>query len=85
MVLCVWTAIHLNIPSASENDKKSAIKILKIFPTAKQIRYLLMALFMPELVSNLKGPPPRTAADPSASMLGFVNRIQSMAGEERPD
>ena len=55
LVLCVWTAVHLNIPSAKEIEKKSASKTLKILPTAKQMTYLLIALFMPELVSSKDG------------------------------
>jgi len=47
MVLCVWTAVHLNIPEIDEPE----IRFLPGWQTCRKIWWLFLGLFAPELVS----------------------------------
>lgn len=47
MVLCVWTAVHLNIPEHHGHN----YRYLPSFQTGRKLWWLLVGLFAPEVVS----------------------------------
>ena len=44
LILCVWTAVHMNIPREGHGSAQTFAKA----------RWMLMALFAPEVVSSLQ-------------------------------
>ncbi|KAI5804847.1 hypothetical protein DFH27DRAFT_480753, partial [Peziza echinospora] len=52
LILCVWTAVHLNIPSPLERGVNSGRKRKSraLIALAKRVKWMLIALFAPELV-----------------------------------
>jgi hypothetical protein len=49
LVLCVWTAIHLNIPRGSDGADDGIESKGFSFPW-KKVKYVVLALIMPEVV-----------------------------------
>ena len=52
LIICVWTAVHLNIPSAIERRANAGRKrkFTALRKLAKRVKWMLFALFIPELV-----------------------------------
>lgn len=48
LILCVWTAIHLNVPGYQEREAKGMLKWWK--PIQKRILWMCVGLVAPEVV-----------------------------------
>lgn len=51
LLLCLWTALHLNISAEYKHHLEGRGKIAKLIPW-KKCRYLLLGLIAPEVVSS---------------------------------
>lgn len=70
MVLCIWTAVHLNFPDYDEPE----IKYLPPRQTLRRIFWLLMGLFAPEIV-------PWTAFEQRKEAKDLSRHVKSCLGE----
>lgn len=73
MGLCVWTAVHLNVP---ELEREGTKKYLFPRQTWRKVKWLLMGLFAPELVSWTAFVQRREAKE-------FHRRIKALLGEDQ--
>ena len=73
MVLCVWTAVHLNIPEHRGHN----FKYLPSFQAGRKILWLLVGLFAPEVVSW-------TAFEQRREAHALHEKIKKALGEKTP-
>jgi len=71
MVLCVWIAVHLNLPEHHGHS----IRYLPSFQTGRKIWWLLLGL--PEIVSW-------TAFEQHYEARSLYKQVKEMLGEEEP-
>jgi len=73
MVLCIWTAVHLNLPKQRKRDDKSNMTP----QTVRKVGWLLMGLFAPELVVW-------TAFEQHREARAVYHSVKKASGEELP-
>lgn len=88
LVLCVWTSIHLNIPAIQ--DRASPGRLPNVYREEKvdvpfswkKIKYVILALIMPEVVSLISLEKP---ANPNLQVTGRCSCFQSVVGATLAD
>jgi hypothetical protein len=73
MILCVWTAVHLNLPE----HRRHSVSYLPSFQTLRKLRWLLIGLFAPEVVSW-------SAFEQYREATTLYNDMKEALGEETP-
>lgn len=73
MVLCVWTAVHLNIPEHRDHN----FKYRPSLQTGRKILWLLVGLFAPEVVSW-------TAFEQRRQAHALHEQVREALGEKTP-
>ncbi|KAI5780144.1 hypothetical protein DFH27DRAFT_468073, partial [Peziza echinospora] len=75
LFICVWTAVHLNIPSPAERKKDYGF----IGKTSRRVMWMLIALFAPEIVLYIAFDQFREARA-VAKELNAIDRINKSYG-----
>jgi hypothetical protein len=82
MLLCVWTAVHLNIPAYKKPVKGCWRQIISYFKFGSQfyiqIGWLVTALFAPELVGCYPLPRNRFTSNSRLRSLGLPMSSEAM-------
>ncbi|KAK4451964.1 hypothetical protein QBC34DRAFT_377934 [Podospora aff. communis PSN243] len=73
MALCVWTAVHLNVPEQSGGHN---IKYMPSFKTLRKLRWLSIGLFAPEIVTW-------TAFEQYRSATAIYHEVNEVLGAEK--